>query len=188
LLFVSCKGEIAAPPSVETVTVPPEEARPANKVSIPDPIGKFDWSFKRWGEWYFPFEDWHWWKSQGIAESNLDPSAVSWCGAVGIMQIMPATATDLGVKNRWDAEESIQGGIKYDSQIWKWWDRFCSGDKKKITFASYNAGMGNIKKAKEASNSCDWENIKTFLSGVTGKHSVETVNYVKRIYKVKESL
>jgi len=145
---------------------------------------KFDLFFRRWGEFYFPWEDYKWWVAQGLAESNLNPMALSPAGAAGIMQIMPATATELGVKNRWNAEESIQSGIKYDSQIWKWWNRFCSGDKKKLTFSSYNAGMGNIKKAKDISGSCDWESIKLFLSNVTGHHSIETINYVKRIYKL----
>jgi hypothetical protein len=180
--LISCKQKIVIELTKEGIVTEP--IKPAVKATIAEPIGKYDLSFKRWGEFYFPFDDWHWWKSQGIAESNLDPNAVSWCGAVGVMQIMPATATGLGVKNRLDAEESIQGGIKYDNQIWKWWNNFCPGDKKKITFASYNAGMGNIKKAKDVSSSCDWEYIKTFLFSITGRHSQETMQYVSRIYKI----
>lgn len=147
---------------------------------------KYDLSFRRWGEFYFPFEDWRWFKSQGIAESNLDPSAVSWCGAVGVMQIMPATAKELGVNNRWDAEQSIQGGVKYDQKV----DRFfkevkCQTERRKFMFAGYNAGMGNIQKAKKLADSNIWDTVTNFLPLVTGKHSIETINYVKRIHKMK---
>lgn len=171
LLLLSCKGE--------TVTAFEE------KVSIPESIGKYDLSFKRWGEFYFPFDDWHWWKSQGIAESNLDPNAVSWCGAVGVMQIMPATAKDLGVKNRWNAEESIQGGIKYDNQVDKIFKSIGQPERRKFMFAGYNAGPGNVKKAKSLSNSEVWDITANSLHLITGHNSLETINYVKRICRLK---
>jgi len=163
-------------------------AKPVTKVIITESRVKYDLSFKRWGEFYFPFDDWHWWKSQGMAESNLDPNAVSWCGAVGIMQIMPGTATDLGVKNRWDAEESIQGGIKYDKVVDKFFKVINQPERRKFVFAGYNAGMGNIQKAKKLSGSVIWDDVSKSLCSVTGKHCEETINYVKRIYKLMKEL
>lgn len=182
LLFLSCK--VSTSLSAETVTTS-SEAKPVVKPSTPDPVGKYDLSFKRWGEFYFPFDDWRWWKCQGIAESNLAPDAVSWCGAVGVMQIMPATATDLGVKNRWDAEESIQGGIKYDKQVDRIFKAIDQPERRRFTFASYNAGPGNIQKTKKLANSEVWDTVVGFLHLVTGKHSTETINYVKKIYRLK---
>ena len=150
---------------------------------------KYDLSFKRWGEFYFPFEEWKWFKSQGIAESNLDPNAISWCGAVGVMQIMPATAIDLGVKDRWNPEESIQGGIKYDRTVDRFFKSICKvGERRKFMFAGYNAGMGNIQKARKLANSDRWEEVLISLCSVTGKHCKETIEYVKRIYRLKELL
>jgi len=151
---------------------------------------KYDLNFKRWGEFYFAFEDWKWFKSQGIAESNLDPDAISWCGAMGIMQIMSATAKELGVKNPWNPEESIQGGIKYDLRV----DRFfkdigCLSQRRKFMFAGYNAGMGNISRARKLSNNSDkWEIVSVSLCSVTGKHCHETIGYVKRIHETKKRL
>ena len=175
LLLLSCKGGV----TTEAVAKP----------SIPEPVGKYDFSFKRWGEFYFPFDDWRWWKSQGIAESNLNPNAVSWCGAVGVMQIMPATAIGLGVKNRLDAEESIQGGIKYDNQVDRVFKSVDQPERRKFMFAGYNAGPGNITKAKKLANSSDvWDVTANSLNLVTGHNSLETINYVKRICKIKKDL
>lgn len=91
-----------------------------------------------------PFEDWKWFKAQGMAESNLNPLAVSPMGAKGIMQLMDRTSKDLGVTDVFDPESNIQAGIKYDSWLWKWLKG--EGDRRRKMFASYNWGIGNVKK------------------------------------------
>lgn len=150
---------------------------------------QYDLAFKKWGEFYFPFEDWKWWKAQGVAESNLDPRAVSWCGAQGIMQIMPKTGVGLGLKNPWDPEESIQSGIKYDGQVDRYFKVIDQPERRKFMFAGYNAGMGNISKARNLAGSDEWSNTAVKLPSITGKaNSSETTGYVTRIHRLKEVL
>jgi len=73
------------------------------------------------------------------AESNYDPNAISPVGAQGLMQLMEGTAGDLGVEDRLDPSQNIQGGTQYLAQLA---ERF-GGDVDK-TLAAYNWGIGNI--------------------------------------------
>ncbi len=149
---------------------------------------KYEIFFKRWSNFYFPWEDHKWFIAQGLAESNLDPEVVSWAGAAGIMQLMPATAKELGVTNRFDPEESIQGGIHYDQKMDRFWKVISWPERRKWVFGSFNSGPGNIRKAQKLSGTYEWEDLIDYLPKVTGRHAEETTNYVSRIYKLKGAL
>ncbi|MEK6285840.1 MAG: lytic transglycosylase domain-containing protein [Acidobacteriota bacterium] len=94
------------------------------------------------------------------AESAFNRSAVSVKGAMGLMQLMPATATRFGVKNFFDPRENVLGGTKYLRWLL---DRF-SGDVR-LALAGYNAGEGAVE-----------------FYGYRIPPFVETQNYVRTIY------
>ncbi|MFC4261190.1 transglycosylase SLT domain-containing protein [Marinobacter lacisalsi] len=75
------------------------------------------------------------------AESAFNPQAVSSKGAQGLMQLMPATAREVGIGNALDAEQNIRGGVTYLSRMLS----LHNGDIKLAT-AAYNAGPGAVRR------------------------------------------
>jgi soluble lytic murein transglycosylase-like protein len=75
------------------------------------------------------------------AESHFNAQAVSKQGAQGLMQLMPATARELGVKDSLSAQQNIKGGVKHLARLLKKYN----GDNK-LTSAAYNAGEGAVKR------------------------------------------
>jgi soluble lytic murein transglycosylase-like protein len=74
-----------------------------------------------------------------VAESAFDPLAVSRVGAQGLMQLMPATATRMGVTDSLDPRQNVFGGAKYLSQLLTRFDGNVA-----LALAGYNAGPGKV--------------------------------------------
>ncbi len=72
------------------------------------------------------------------AESNFDPRAMSAKGAQGLMQLMPATASDLGVRDVWDPDQNIRGGTEHLARL------LGKYDDVSLALAAYNAGEGTV--------------------------------------------
>jgi soluble lytic murein transglycosylase-like protein len=75
------------------------------------------------------------------AESDFQVRAVSSAGAQGLMQLMPATAKELGVQDPFDIDQNIDGGAKYLRSML---DQF--GGDLRLALSAYNAGPGNVIK------------------------------------------
>ena len=93
--------------------------------------------------------DWRLIAAQMYQESQFDPEAVSYAGAEGLMQIMPATANELGVENLYDPKSNISAGVKYMKILRDQFEQELPlEDKTWFTLASYNAGFARVKNAR----------------------------------------
>jgi membrane-bound lytic murein transglycosylase MltF len=127
--------------------------------------------------------------AQGYQESRLDNSARSHVGAIGVMQVMPATGKDLAVGDITQLEPNIHAGVKYVRFMM---DKYFEGEpmdrlnKGLFTFAAYNAGPGRVrdlrrKAANRGLNPNLWfNNVEVIAAESIGR---ETVQYVANIYK-----
>lgn len=75
------------------------------------------------------------------AESDFDPNCTSKKGAMGLMQLMPETAKELGAENPYDPYENVMAGTKYLKGLLKRYDNDTNS-----TLAAYNWGMGNLER------------------------------------------
>jgi Transglycosylase SLT domain len=75
------------------------------------------------------------------AESAFNPHALSLKGAQGLMQLMPATASDMGVLDAFDAGQNIRGGARYLAQLLRTF-----GGNEQLAAAAYNAGPGAVQR------------------------------------------
>lgn len=93
--------------------------------------------------------DWRMVAAQIFQESRFDPHARSWAGAVGLMQIMPGTAAEMGIDDPVDPEQNVRAGTTYMARLL---DRFEKSipyrQRYHLALASYNAGYGHVADAR----------------------------------------
>ena len=127
--------------------------------------------------------------AQGYQESQLNQSAKSHVGAIGVMQIMPATGAELKVGDIRITEPNIHGGAKYMDQLMtKYFSdaHFSEGNRPLFAFASYNCGPGNVAKARREAVKRGLDPDKWFNNVeivVADQIGTETTTYVRNIYK-----
>jgi membrane-bound lytic murein transglycosylase MltF len=143
--------------------------------------------FQKYGDRYDV--DWLLMAAQGYQESQLNQSVRSPVGAIGVMQVMPATGKELDVGNIAQIEPNIHAGVKYMRfMIDKYYGKepMTRLDKALFAFASYNAGPARIQQlrqeaARRGLNPNVWfHNVEYVAAEKIGR---ETVTYVSNIYK-----
>jgi len=113
------------------------------------------------------------------AESAYNRYAVSKAGAQGLMQLMPATAAAYGVKDVFDPEDNIRGGVKFLKVLLKLYD----GSLKK-TLAAYNAGQEAVKKYGGIP---PYAETRTYISRVLATYQAPAPGSRTRIYEFRDA-
>ena len=143
--------------------------------------------FRKYGSQYNM--DWMLMAAQGYQESRLDHNARSHVGAIGVMQVMPATGSELRVGDIKKLEPNIHAGVKL---MRTYVDRYFANEpmdevnKVLFGFAAYNAGPGRVRQLRRetAARGLDqnvwFNNVERIASERIGR---ETVTYVSNIYK-----
>lgn len=108
--------------------------------------------------------DWVLIKSVIYQESMFQNGKSSWAGAIGLMQLMPSTAIEMGIVDPTDPDENIKAGTLYLKRMMKNWEKIPDSVQRiKFALASYNCGLGHIKDAqnltaKYGGDSLSWDN------------------------------
>lgn len=149
--------------------------------------------------------DWRLIAAMAYQESHWDPNAVSPTGVRGMMMLTLATASDLGVESRTDAEQSINGGARYFASLLRRIPaRIQEPDREWMALAAYNIGLGHLEDARriterEGYNPDLWIDVKKHLPLLRQKkyykntrygyaRGNEAVNYVENIRRYYDSL
>jgi membrane-bound lytic murein transglycosylase MltF len=153
----------------------------------PQPLQSLVAIFRKYGAQYSM--DWMLMAAQGYQESRLDNNARSHVGAIGVIQVMPATGKELNVGDITLLEPNIHAGVKYMRQLV---DQHYAKEpmddvnRMLIGFAAYNAGPGRLRQLRREATrrgidpNAWFNNVERIASERIGR---ETVTYVSNIYK-----
>jgi membrane-bound lytic murein transglycosylase F len=108
--------------------------------------------------------------SQMYQESRFKPQAQSWAGAQGLMQLMPPTARQFGVRDANDPEDNVRGAVKFIEWLTNYWDDIILDENERLKFilASYNTGHGHVEDARRLAEKYGddpnlWEEVAYWL-------------------------
>ena len=113
-----------------------------------------------------------------LAESNYDNFALSEKGAMGLMQLMPETAGQYGVRNVFDPAQNIEGGTKYLKDLIRIYD-----GKTNLILAAYNAGQEAVRKF--GGNVPNYKETREYISRVMASYNKPVVR--SRVVKMYDA-
>lgn len=132
--------------------------------------------------------DWHFLAAIGYQESYLKPNSVSPTGVRGVMMLTSSTAKAMGVQDRTNPAQSIQGGAKYFNMMLDEFDHISYPDRNWYALVAYNMGPGAVNRIRsqirnQGKNPDQWINLYQHLENnqrANGRYR-QAVQYVKRI-------
>ncbi|HKJ54237.1 MAG TPA: transglycosylase SLT domain-containing protein, partial [Gammaproteobacteria bacterium] len=135
--------------------------------------------------------DWLIIAAQAYQESRFDQTKRSPAGAVGVMQLMPATAKDsaVGIPDITRLENNVHAGVKYLHWLRETYysdPKIAPLDQVLFSFAAYNAGPGNMRRARRRAKQLNFDPNRWFGNVEIGMYravSGEPASYVRNIYK-----
>jgi membrane-bound lytic murein transglycosylase MltF len=135
--------------------------------------------------------DWLIIAAQAYQESRFDQSKHSPAGAIGVMQLLPTTAADkaVGIPDISNLENNIHAGVKYMHWLRETYysdEAIAPLDRVLFSFAAYNAGPGNMKRAQRRAKRLGFDPNRWFGNVEIGMYravSGEPASYVRNIYK-----
>lgn len=151
--------------------------------------------------------DWRLLAAQVYKESKFDPNSESWAGAVGLLQLLPATAEEYGVKNLTNPAQNLYAGTMHLKWLQDYFEKHIPEDSERTKFvlAAYNVGHGHVMDAIRLTNKFggdpqSWNEVSDFLLKKSSSkyfndevvqfgycRGIEPVTYVSNIQAIYES-
>ncbi len=143
--------------------------------------------------------DWRLIVSQMYQESRFNPKAKSWVGALGLLQVLPRTAREMGISNLHKPENGLHAGVQYLHWLLKRFEpELDIGERTWFALAAYNAGIGHVRDARSLARKKGWnpnqwfDNVERAMLLLSNKRYAkkakhgyvrghEPVNYVRQI-------
>ena len=127
--------------------------------------------------------DWRLLAAMAYQESHWDPQAISFTHVKGLMMLTQKTADMMGVEDRTDAQESIEGGARYFVRILKKFpERISEPDRVQFALAAYNVGFGHLEDARviteiQSGNPDHWSDVQKRLPLLSEKEWYERISH-----------
>ena len=133
----------------------------ARRAAVSGRLSPYDEIFRTYATRYGL--DWRLMVAQAYTESGFDPEAESWAGALGVFQLLPSTALELGFEDLHNPEVGIHAGVKYMNLLLERMDPTIPlKHRVRFALAAYNAGWGHVEDARRLAEEKGWDRDKWF--------------------------
>ena len=210
VILILAMKHFQKPTEVPTPTVSPNPLQQPQPPEPPQKISRYDNIIRTYADQYG--FDWRLIAALMRQESNFNRYARSQSEARGLMQLMPETAKEVGVRHVYNPKQNIAGGVCYLRKMYDNFPKIKTDDRIKFALASYNGGLGHVLDAQQIAgyykhSRHDWDLVKKALMKLTREHTQvhhniwgaqeprhgffdgaqETVNHVEKVMNYYES-